>query len=525
MPLQASGDFGAQRFAGTNRLSIHDHLFPAANTGLAHLRGASNIVERQEEFLRGSVRVDIFGLKVGGAVDSPLVAPLRPNVPTLKRGATYLLEVVLRTLRLGHPFTQGTTDSNEVWVEAGLLSEGRTFGRSGGLGPHREVDPWAHFVNTYMLDRRGNRIDRRNPQDIFTPLYNHQIPPGASQVVHYRFTVPPEQQGPLTVEVRLNYRKFDTIYMNYVRSPGYTNGMPFAVTNDLPITVLASDRLVFPVEDHSTPTKTPEQSIPTWQRWNDYGIALLLEGDRGSEKGELAEAERALVEVERLGRADGPLNLARVSFKEGRVDEAVEALRRASDSGRFNPPGPRWTIAWLSGLVDKQNGQLDAAIENFRSVLEDRTPEMEQRRFDFSQDYEVINELGLALFERSKMEHGDNERRMEFLRRAAAQFERSLSIDSENLTAHHNLALISESLGDSSKAALHRRLHERYRPDDNARDYAIQAARRASPTADHAAQAIVIYSLQRDGFFACDTRKPQLPGPSPHDSRNSPTAN
>ena len=36
-----------------------------------------------------------------------------------------------------------------------------------------------------MLDRDGNRIDRRNPQDIFTPLYNHQIPPGAADVVHY----------------------------------------------------------------------------------------------------------------------------------------------------------------------------------------------------------------------------------------------------------------------------------------------------------------------------------------------------
>jgi hypothetical protein len=28
-----------------------------------------------------------------------------------------------------------------------------------------------------MLDRDGQRIDRRNPQDIFVPLYNQQIPP------------------------------------------------------------------------------------------------------------------------------------------------------------------------------------------------------------------------------------------------------------------------------------------------------------------------------------------------------------
>jgi hypothetical protein len=99
-----------------------------------------------------------------------------------------LLEVVVRTLSLGHPLTQGTVDSNELWVDVTAKSGGKAIGRSGGLGDRREVDPWSHFVNVYMLDRNGNRIDRRNPQDIFTPLYNNQIPPGAA-AVHYAFTV------------------------------------------------------------------------------------------------------------------------------------------------------------------------------------------------------------------------------------------------------------------------------------------------------------------------------------------------
>ena len=47
-----------------------------------------------------------------------------------------------------------------------------------------------------MLDREGNRIDRRNPQDIFVPLYNKQIPPGAGQVVHFALEVPRDIDGP-----------------------------------------------------------------------------------------------------------------------------------------------------------------------------------------------------------------------------------------------------------------------------------------------------------------------------------------
>ncbi len=505
MPLQASDDFGARYFNSTNNtLSIHNHLFPAANTGIAYLRNEPEIVKTQQAFLKGTVRVDLFGLKEGGTVDSPLIAPLRPQVPTLKPGQTYLLETVLRTMKLGHPFTQGTVDSNEVWVEIKVSSGDRIIGRNGGLGTFKEVDPWSHFVNVYMLDKDGNRIDRRNPQDIFTPLYNHQIPPGAGQAVHYVFTVPENQTEPLTVEVKLNYRKFDAIYMNYVLGTNYSKGAPLQIANDLPITVIASDSITFPVEGASataaqiTAIAGQTSNIPVWQRWNDYGIGLLLEGDKGSEKGELIQAAQAFEQVEKLGRADGPLNLARVYFKEGRLDDAVAALQRAA---QFDPPAPRWTIAWLNGLVNKQNGYLDKAITEFRSILEDRYPELDKRGFDFSKDYEVINELGQTLFERAKLERGAANRTQQtaFLHQAEAQFKRTLALDSENVTAHYNLALIYAQLGDPKLAEEHRRLHERFRPDDNARDRAIAIHRRQNAAADHAAQAIIIYPLQRSG--------------------------
>ncbi len=516
MPLKQSEDFGANFFNPTNTSTrfIHDHLFPAANTGVAQLRGEPDIVKRHQDFLKDSLRVDIFGIKEGGAIDSPLIAPLRPGIPTLKRGGKYLLEVVLRTLKLGHPFTQGTVDSNEVWVDVKVTGGDRVAGRSGGLGPHKEVDPWAHFVNVFMLDRDGNRIDRRNPQDIFTPLYNHQIPPGAAQVAHYELNVPEDQNGPLTVEVKLQYRKFDTVYLNYVFGTNYTKEASFTQTNDLPITTIASDKIVFPVESAGastgqSSTLNPQPSpVPEWQRWNDYGIGLFLEGDRGSEKGELIQAAQAFEQVEKLGRADGPLNLARVYFKEGRLDDAVGALQRANNTNLFNPPGNRWTIAWLNGLVNKQNGFLDKAIAEFRSILEDRYPELDRRGFDFSKDYEVINELGQTYFERAKMERGNPERQKEFFQKAVEQFQRTLALDPENLPAHYNLERLYTQLGDESKAAYHRQEHERYLPDYNATDRAISIARRANPAADHAAQATVIYPLQRPGA-------PELKGATP----------
>jgi hypothetical protein len=504
MPLVKSDEFGARRNGTNDFLSVHDHLFPSANTGIAHVRNEPDIVKIHQEYLKDCIRVDLFGLKDGGAVDSPLIAPIRPKIPTLKPGRTYLVEAVVRTLRLGHPLSQGTVDSNELWADVRVTDpDGTVVGRSGGLGAHREVDPWSHFINVYMLDKDGNRIDRRNAQDIFVPLYNNQIPPGAAHVLHYRLTVPPEQKEPLTVEVKVNYRKFDTIFYNYVFGKGYTNGMPFQLTNDLPITVLASDTVTFPIEGGDTrdlaAIESQKSPIPPWQRWNDYGIGLFLKGDKGAEKGELVQAAEAFEQVEKLGRADGPLNLARVFFKEGRLEEAVVALQRANDTNRFNPPGNRWTIAWLNGLVNKQNGRLDDAIRDFTSILEDRYPELEKRGFNFSRDYEVINELGQTLFERAKMERSNPARREELLRSAAQRFEDTLGIDSENVAAHYNLGLIYAALGDKTRSEEHRKLHERYRPDDNARDRAVATARRRDKAADHASQAIVIYDLQPQG--------------------------
>ena len=67
-----------------------------------------------------------------------------------------------------------------------------------------EVDPWSYFVNAYVLDKDGNRIDRRNAEDIFVALYNHQIPPGATAVVHYLLQVPANIRGPVRIEASLN---------------------------------------------------------------------------------------------------------------------------------------------------------------------------------------------------------------------------------------------------------------------------------------------------------------------------------
>jgi hypothetical protein len=113
------------------------------------------------------------------------------------------------------------------------------------------------------------------------------------------------------------------------------------------------------------------------------------------------------------------------------------------------------------------------------------------------------------------MERANPARQRELLELAIRRFQDTLAVDSENLTAHYNLALIHAQLGNREKAAEHRKLHERYRPDDNARDRAVSVARRANPAADRAAQAVVIYDLHRPGAFGLPPSSVRLSGPTP----------
>jgi hypothetical protein len=472
MPLMESNDFGRQDFDGSGVRKVHNHIFLGANTGVPALvkyKDWEEVVTAHQKFLQGgpdgktpSLRLDLFGLKhltgEQAGVEAPLIgdAPLRPQLPRLEPGGDYLVEVVVRTLGMGHIFTQGTADSNEVWVDFTAKSGDRVIGRSGAMEKDGEgrVDPWAHFINILMLDRNGNRIDRRNPQDIFTPLYDHQIPPGAASVVHYRLHVPGDVKAPVELSARVRFRKFDYTYMEKVHGKG--------PVPKLPIVDLCSDRVVLPVARVAEKVAAQTSPIkPAWQRWNDYGIACFLEGGpEGKKGGELGQAEQAFARLVgpefkdvKEAHSHGWLNLARVHLAYGgqeRLDKAREALTLARQA---DPPAPWWTVSWFNGLLNMQNVHFEEAITDFETILKPAN-QPTQRRLDFTKDFLVINELGKALFWRAKQEEGnDLAARDEYLRRAIATFEKTLALDAENVDAHEFINKCFATLAGEAKAA------------------------------------------------------------------------
>ena len=119
---------------------------------------------------------------------------------------------------------------------------------------------------------------------------------------------------------------------------------------DLPIVVAGGgDRARFAVGDGKTPTDVDSRwsTKADRERWNDWGIGLLLQGD-------LKGAEYAFTTVTEAEPeyADGWLNVARALIQEGR-DRRREALHRRRRS-TLDPSLGR--IYFFKALVEKADG-------------------------------------------------------------------------------------------------------------------------------------------------------------------------
>ncbi|HEY7573751.1 MAG TPA: multiheme c-type cytochrome, partial [Thermoanaerobaculia bacterium] len=343
LPPYKSSEFGNQKGY------LHDHVFPAANTALPFIRGDKATQKQIQEFLQNKVlSVDVFAIKRGNEL-----TVLGEEPVSVAPGETVDVEVVVRTRGVGHPYTNGTADSNETWVSLEAETASGPFFRSGVLDEAGRLDPAADRLWTFLVDHDGGHMDRRQPQDIHVPLYNNGIGPGAARLVHYRMTVPKDAAGPVTLSAGVHYRKFTRDYTTF--SLG-------ASSPSLPVTTLSKDEVALSLSPHrgeragvrGAPPRG--NTDPLWLRWNDYGIGLFLQGDfKGAARAWTKTAELA------PDKPDGPLNRARAEIAEGRLSDAKESLALAEKIR------PGWgKNAFFRATVAKEEGRLDDAEKDLR---------------------------------------------------------------------------------------------------------------------------------------------------------------
>jgi tetratricopeptide (TPR) repeat protein len=173
------------------------------------------------------------------------------------------------------------------------------------------------------------------------------------------------------------------------------------------------------------------------ERWNDYGIGLLLQGD-------LKGAERAFTTVTQLDPkyADGFVNVARAKVQEGETEAAKPLLQQAL---QLNPKLA--SAHYFYGLALKADGNYQDAYAQFAQAA---------ALYPF--DRVVRNQMGRMLFLQRK--YAD----------ALAEYQQTLSVDPEDLEAHYNMMLCYRGLDNDELASREEKLYLRFKFDEASRE-------------------------------------------------------
>jgi tetratricopeptide (TPR) repeat protein len=200
-----------------------------------------------------------------------------------------------------------------------------------------------------------------------------------------------------------------------------------------------------------------------------------------------------------------------VALRDGRLADAAEHLRTAATK---HPGELPWAVTYWSAVVDLQQGEHDRAIEGFRAVSATAFTEAHARGYDFSRDDRVLVDMATACLERARQLRGDADaaRRAALVAEAVALTERALREDSQRFQTWYVRAQALDASGNAAAAAEALAAYERFRPDDNARDRAMNLARARDAAADHAAEPSAIYDLQRIGAPGLAAAPAPLPG-------------
>ncbi len=491
MPMEASKD------QGNINGFVHSHRFPAANTALPTANEDAAQLKLTEDFLRsGALTVDIFALspaqaplKAGASTQSelsttfavgeeaegkvtgeaggeaaPITAPLNRVQPALRRGDTVRVDVVVRTKKVGHFFPGGTVDAYDTWLELkGTDDKGQTVFWSGMVEDNGRgaVEKGAHFYRSLQIDAHGNPINKRNAWATRAVVYVRLIPPGAADTVHYRMQIPQNAGNKITLHARLCYRKFswygtheafagepDPASPPNSVAPDYDDRLTVFTASlkgvsakeekipDLPIVALAENEVTLPVVAHSAPAPQPKTDVrkDEWQRWNDYGIGLFLQGDL---KGAAAAFEK--VTQADPSNPDGWVNIGRCAVQEGDMARARIVLEKAL---ALSPKLARANFFYANVL--RSDGNYDGAAARLHIVLD-----------QYPRDRVALNSLGRVLFLERKYDD------------AIKVLQSVLAIDPEDLQAHYNLMLCYNGLGNEKMAKEHQARYMRFKADES----------------------------------------------------------
>src|ERR1039457_3005486 len=438
-PGAKDGKFASHRWLGGNTLIPQFYKFDEQADKVAGcLKNASDG--------KGVLNVDVFALEKESAAatasDQVLVAPLGLSSFSLAAGETLVADVVIQNRGIGHSFIPEQRDFYEAWVSFTVKDgSGKTLAKSGFIQPDGNLDPGAHSFTSRLINNKGELNDLHQIWHNRVLAYNNTIQSGRSQLVRYRFRLPKDIAGQVSLTATVKYRRFNQHFIDYgITQTGLQEPKPYP----MPIIDMASETRILNIGANAPVPPYPSKN-KEWMRWNNYGIALL---DAQQYQAAVHAFER--VAALRPDYADAFTNMAVVEISWEKYDDAKSNLAKAL---ALLPGDPR--ALYYRALVERNAGQVAEAIADLEAVL---------AKYPRAKD--GLRELGFSYYQQHDY--------------AAARdiYVRLQAVDPDDLAAHYQLAILYRRLGDKPTAALESAKFAHQKDDPTASTYALEFLRK-----------------------------------------------
>ncbi|MEM9291567.1 MAG: tetratricopeptide repeat protein [Acidobacteriota bacterium] len=413
------------------------HRFPGDNTALAALRGDEEQLRAVRDTLTSSgTTVDFIAVTEGTAIGEPLpertvfesepfYGPLDRIPPTVRRGESRRVDLMVTVGAVGHALPGGKSGSGDLWLEVTATDEdGRVLLANGVPGAGVPSGKNYRF-DTYWMDSASQLVEPWRFWDAHTVVYLERYSPGVAKVVRYRLDIPPDAGSQIVLSGRLLHRGVS----NQLNDWSFDRlGEP---APELPVTVLAETRQELEVlaDGAEASASEPDYQPGDGLRLYRYGIARSLVSDHAT-----ARAIFPLVyELEpQLAAARVQMALAVPGF-----DPTREHLELARE---LEPDSPEVMAIW--GGFSLADNRPEDALDQFQRLAA-----------DYPRSKEVLRGLGDAHFALRDFEA------------AIAAFEGALEVDPLDTAALSKLSQLYRVQGDEAAAERYQQLFETYRRD------------------------------------------------------------
>lgn len=252
------------------------HRWPGGNTAIPAHYGWPQQVKATADFLKaGVVSVDIFALHSDSGSKPDTVAPLE-NTANVSPGQKVSVDVVVANKGVGHTFPAELRDMFEAWLEFEATdASGKTLIHSGAVRVEGTLEWGAHAYRAVPVGDDGKAIDRHDIWHTRVGAFDRQIPAGRADVGRFTFNVPVEARGPIKLVARLNYRRFNSRFIAWVKRSEPVQQSPVVQMSAAEVTVQLANQTRGESKSARLVPKDPKVMAELRKRWRVYGVALL----------------------------------------------------------------------------------------------------------------------------------------------------------------------------------------------------------------------------------------------------------